>query len=502
MPAVDLMYAAKYASTANGWKYYIGQTRGLKRLNVKDDKAKIEKEFTTWMNAKDERKQKYGEALPMIQQYYSEWDPNVLISTYANLTGVGGAEFMGLAAGLGDVIKAALAEKDEAKRKEQLDALKPDIDAFFKEYNAGADKLVFYNLTNLYRTNVTTNRASWHTMLDTKFKGNVRAFTEKLFATSIFTDKARMMAFLAKPNAKALDKDLGYIAASSAMKQTQEVNAKNPAEKLGKGMRLFVAGLREMNPSKAYAPDANSTMRLTYGKVLPYSGGDAINYDYVTTTTGIMEKRDNTNPEFEVPDRLADLITNKDFGKYAKKGDDLVTCFLTDHDITGGNSGSPVIDGDGNLIGIAFDGNWEAMSGDIAFENKMQRTISVDIRYVLFTVEKLMGGRNIIDELKFVKKATKPAVATPADASSQVPAVLSPSGNTTTPATAKPSSPASTDAKKKAEETKAKAEADAKARKAEFEKNKKEAEKKQADAKKKAEEMKKDAKVAPAPAKK
>ncbi len=490
-PAIDLMYAAKYASTANGWKYYIGQTRGLKRLNVKDDKAKIEKEFNTWMNAKDERKQKYGEALPMIQQYYAEWDPSVLISTYANLTGIGGAEFMGLAVDLGETIKGVLAEKDETKRKEQLEQLKPEIDAFFKEYNAKADKLVFINLTNLYRKNITTNRATWHATLDGKFKGNVNAYADKLFSTSIFTDKTRLMAFLEKPNVKTLDRDLGLITATSAMAQTQEVNAKNPAEKLGKGMRLFVAGLREMNPGKAYAPDANSTMRLTYGKVEPYSGGDAINYDFVTTTTGIMEKRDNTNPEFEVPDRLADLITQKDFGKYAKKGDELVTCFLTDHDITGGNSGSPVIDGDGNLIGIAFDGNWEAMSGDIAFEHKMQRTISVDIRYVLFTIEKLMGGKNLIDELKFVKKATKPAVAAPADASSQVPAVTTPTGNSVMPATAKPATPAGTDIKKKAE-------ADAKIRKDEFEKNKLDAEKKQAEAKKKAAEMNKSKVAAPA----
>jgi hypothetical protein len=168
-----------------------------------------------------------------------------------------------------------------------------------------------------------------------------------------------------------------------------------------------VAGLREMSPDKAFAPDANSTMRVTYGIVDDYKAADAVHYDYYTTAAGIMEKRDNSNPEFVVPDKLAELITKKDFGRYANEKGELPACFIHNLDITGGNSGSPVIDGDGNIVGIAFDGNWEAMSGDIAFEPELQRTISVDIRYVLFVVEKLMGGKNIVDELKYVKKKPK-----------------------------------------------------------------------------------------------
>ena len=488
--AVDLMYAAKYASTANGWKYYIGQTRGLKRLNVKDDKAKIEKEFNNWLNQNDERKAKYAEALPMIQQYYSEWDPSVLASTYANLSGIGGAEFMNFAYEMGEAIKGIMAETDEAKRKEALNSLKADVEAHFHEYNERVDYVTFVNLTNLYRANMKSGRADWHTTLDGKFKGNVDAYAKKLFATSVFTNEARTLAFLEKPSVKAIDKDMAYLTAKSAATQSKELGAKNQTEKFNKGMRLLVAGLREMNPNHAYAPDANSTMRLTYGKVDDYKGGDAIQYDYVTTTAGIMEKRDNTNPEFVVPDRLAQLITDKDFGRYAAKGKNLVTCFLTNHDITGGNSGSPVIDGDGNLIGIAFDGNWEAMSGDIAFEHNMQRTISVDIRYVLFTVEKLMGGKNIIDELKFAKKTTKPAVVDPS-VSSQVPA----QGATPAVTGGKPApTGVKTDQMKKMEEERKKAEELNKTRKEGFEKAKKEAEMKQAEAKKKADEMKKNAK--------
>jgi hypothetical protein len=407
---VRLMYAAKYASTANGWKYYIGQTRGLKRLDVKSDKAKIETDFTRWLNGNGTTKSKYGETLKMVQEYYSEWDPFVKASTYSSLCGAGGAEFMGFAAQMGEAIKQILAETDEAKRKEGLASLNGDIEAFFKEYDAATDKVVFVNLTNLYRERITTDRPTWHETLDSKYKGSAAAYANKLFESSIFTDKARLMAFLAKPSAKVIDKDLAFITATSANEHAMKFRGMNPMAKFNKGMRQFVAGLREMNPGKAYAPDANSTMRITYGVVDDYKAADAVHYDFYTTAAGIMEKRDNTNPEFVVPDKLADLITKKDFGRYANSKGELPTCFIHNLDITGGNSGSPVIDGDGNIVGIAFDGNWEAMSGDIAFEPELQRTISVDIRYVLFVVDKLMGGKNIIDELKFVKK--KPVMVT------------------------------------------------------------------------------------------
>jgi len=404
---VRLMYAAKYASTANGWKYYIGQTRGLKRLDVKSDKAKIEVNFTKWLNGNGTTKSKYGETLKSIQDYYNEWDPYVKASTYSSLCGIGGAEFMAFSADMGEAIKQILAETDETKRKEGLASLQSDIDAHFKEYDAETDKVVFVNLTALYRERITADRPTWHAMLDEKYKGSVMAYANKLFETSVFVSKDRLMKFLEKPSAKVIDKDLAYIAASSASVHAMNFRSLNPQQKFNKGMRQFVAGLREMSPDKAFAPDANSTMRVTYGIVDDYKAADAVHYDYYTTAAGIMEKRDNSNPEFVVPDKLAELITKKDFGRYANEKGELPACFIHNLDITGGNSGSPVIDGDGNIVGIAFDGNWEAMSGDIAFEPELQRTISVDIRYVLFVVEKLMGGKNIVDELKYVKKKPK-----------------------------------------------------------------------------------------------
>jgi hypothetical protein len=478
--AVDLMYAAKYASTANGWKYYIGQNKGLKRLNVAGEKLQIEQQFNKWVGDNADRKAKYGEALTLIADYHKAWDPEVKDATYSNLAGVGGAEFMYFAIELGGEIEAAMSETDETKRNQMMADLKPAVEAHFKEYNVDVDRLVFVNLTNLHRKNVAKDKLpTWHQILDAKFKGSADAYAKKMFESSVFFDKAKLLAFLNKPNVKALQKDMAYTTAKSAYQHAGAFNAKNPREKMTKGYRQLTAGLREMGgASKQYAPDANSTLRLTYGVIDDYKAADAVHYDYYTTASGIMEKRDNTNPEFVVPDKLAELIQKKDFGKYANKKGELVTCFIGNLDITGGNSGSPVIDGDGNLIGIAFDGNWEAMSGDIAFEPELQRTISVDIRYVLFTVEKLMGGKNIIDELKFATKKPKPQPVAPAEPT------LAPSA---TPAPSNSASPAPKDkaalkaeGEKKLDDMKKKAQQDAEKRK---EDAKKAADKKAADLK-------------------
>jgi hypothetical protein len=173
-------------------------------------------------------------------------------------------------------------------------------------------------------------------------------------------------------------------------------------DKINNGSRLFIDGLRKMNPSKSYYPDANSTLRMTYGTIQDYYPVDAVHYDFRTTINGVMEKEDPKNDEFIVEKKLKDLWAAKDYGQYAEDGE-LYVCFTSNNDITGGNSGSPVINGNGELIGIAFDGNWESMSGDIKFEPSVQRTISVDIRYVLFVIDKYAGATNLIEEMKLVK---------------------------------------------------------------------------------------------------
>jgi len=215
---------------------------------------------------------------------------------------------------------------------------------------------------------------------------------------------------LSDPSAKKIKKDLAYqtVVSFSDLYDEQVSPAISLAyDKLDHGNRLFVAGLRDQYPDKKFYPDANFTMRLTYGQVLDYYPADAMHYNYYTTLKGVMEKEDPNNWEFVVSEKLKELYKNKDYGRYGE-GDVMKVCFLTNHDITGGNSGSPVINGKGELIGLAFDGNWEAMSGDIAFEPDVQRTINVDIRYVLFIIDKFAGAKRLIDEMDLVSSKPKP----------------------------------------------------------------------------------------------
>jgi hypothetical protein len=423
-PAVRLMYAAKYASIANTWKYYIGQTQGLKKLDVRTKKANIENKFSEWVKGDSRRQDNYGNALNLIKEYHNEWDGQVVLATYAGLCLSGGAEFMGYANGLYKNLGAYTAEKDAKKKEELKGEILSERAEFLKEYNAKVDQRVFVNLIELFRSRVASEQQpTWmKDILEKKYKGNVQKLAEEIFAKSLALNQSALELFLSEPNDKTLAKDLGFQIASASATFVDEIRAKNPTGKFNKGYREFVAGYREME-NRPMAPDANSTMRVTYGQIKNYKAADALIYDYYTTSNGILEKWDDSNPEFTVPADLIQLIKNKDFGQYGNKKGELVTCFIGDLDITGGNSGSPVMDGNGNLIGIAFDGNWEAMSGDIAYEKDLQRTICVDIRYVLFIVDKLMGGKNIVDELTYYVPAApqgKPVVPNPVEVAPQV----------------------------------------------------------------------------------
>jgi hypothetical protein len=235
----------------------------------------------------------------------------------------------------------------------------------------------------------------------------VDKFTKKVMKKSIFTDKARFEKFAENPTEKALMKDplfaliMDMNDAHTAAKGTDAIT--NATNDLDNANRLFVKGIREMQPNKKFYPNANSTLRLTYGNVLPYNPRDGVSYHYTTSLDGVMEKEDASVPEFNVHPRIKEVWEKKDYGQYADANGNLTVNFLSNNDITGGNSGSPVINADGHLIGTAFDGNWEAMSGDIYFEPNIQRTISCDIRYTLWLVDKCYGATNIIDELELIK---------------------------------------------------------------------------------------------------
>ncbi|MGB1032608.1 MAG: S46 family peptidase, partial [Flavobacteriales bacterium] len=395
---VRIKYASKYASTANYWKYYIGQTKGLKRLDVYKQKKDLEDKFVAWVGKDKKRGEKYGKAVDLINSYYKGTDANVKANVYALEAGLIGADITLFTFRLDRSVQAALAAENEADRDAQLAALDGFIDDFFKDYDQSLDKDVLTNMLKIYKKNISKDQLpSIFATIDKKYKGSVDRFVDKMYAKSFLVDKDRLKAFLAKPNVKKWNKDLAVMNAQSMIDQYRASFNNEYQDKFDKGYRLYVAGLREMMSNKNFAPDANSTMRLTYGIVDDYFPADGVHYDFITTSKGILEKEDASNPEFVVPGGLTDLIEKKDFGQWADENGELVVCFITNNDITGGNSGSPVINANGDLIGCAFDGNWEAMSGDIAFEDNMQRTISVDIRYVLFIIDKYAGAKHIVD---------------------------------------------------------------------------------------------------------
>lgn len=423
-PATRIQYASKYARVSNYWKYYIGQTAQLQSNKVYAKKKAIEDKFARWVNADAARKAKYGEVLSMFDKIYGTSNEYVTAQVYAREAGISGPEIALQALRFNRTMQAYFktaaameeaSEEEKAGMQQRLDAIKAGLkssaDDFFKDYNAQLDQNLTAVVLRLYYDDIPAEQQPAILQeIGDKYKGDFGKYAAKLFKKSFLVNKEELMEYLEDPNEKALKKDMaialgeglyqGYIA-SNDHKEIDDMKEK--------AYRLFTAGLREMNQDVNYSPDANSTMRLTYGTVGSYDARDAVHYNHYTTAEGILEKMDNSDPEFVVPERLEQLIKTKSYGRYANEQGELPVCFIHNTDITGGNSGSPVINGKGHLIGTAFDGNWEAMSGDIYFEPEIQRTISVDIRYTLWIIEQYAGAHNLIREMTIIHETKEPS---------------------------------------------------------------------------------------------
>lgn len=401
---VRIQYSSKYANVSNYWKNRIGMSKALKALDIQGKKEAIESDFTNWINASDKRSNQYGNALKLIADSYKDSDALITASVYSMEAALTGSDITLFALRGSRILERILNEETPEAQIEPLKAALNDMMAdHFKNYDLATDKEVFVTLMKKYNNDIKDENLKPSFFADVK-KGNFEKFAKKAYAKSIFVDQAKLEAFIKDPSLKALQKDPFYAVQKSVFETYMMFAQKMEGARLkaAKGNRLFVDGLRKMNPDKNYYPNANFTMRCTYGNVSGYSPQDGTFYKYYTTMEGIMQKMDNSNPEFVVPSKLVDLYNKKDYGRYADEDGELRVCFISNNDITGGNSGSPVINGNGELVGCAFDGNWEAMSGDIAFEDKMQRTISVDIRYVLFIIDKYAGAKHIVDEMTLV----------------------------------------------------------------------------------------------------
>jgi hypothetical protein len=399
-----LMYSDKYGRSSNYYKFSIGQNRGLENLKVLDKKRQLEDEFTKWANSDPQRKAKYGEALSLIAASYQNTEVEKA-SRYMIEAMVTGPEIFYFAYRTRPLYDALKFDKNSERINMATDRVKEGLNEFFKDYDSETDQKIAAALFRIYQENVDPQyHPPFFRLIKSKYGNDFEKYTKELYANSIFGSKERLTKFFEAPKAKVLEKDALFQNSLEIFRMFALISneTEKTTESLAKGNRLFVGGLMEMEAGKIFYPDGNSSMRLTYGTVGDYIPRDGVKYDYYTTLRGYIEKEIPGDNEFDVPAKLKELYAAKDFGPYADADGNLRTCFTTNNDITGGNSGSPVLNAKGELIGIAFDGNWEAMSGDIAFENELQKCINVDIRFVLWAIDKMGGAQNLIDEMTIV----------------------------------------------------------------------------------------------------
>ena len=398
---VRIKYASKYAGSSNYWKNSIGMNKGLTNLKVIDRKREEEAAFAAWVAQDAKRKEVYGDVLNLLEKGYTSSSEYKKISTYLGEAFLSGAEIVKLARMIQSV-------DVKGSTPEEIDIfLEDNIKSFFKDYDASLDRKMLAAMMKIVKERVPAeNLPDIYKKVDKKYKGDYEKYAADVFKKTSILSYDNIASMLKDPKKYAkLKKDPAAELSLSvliSLFELQQLTGDSYYD-IAKGERLYFAGLKEMHPEKAFASDANFTMRVSYGSIGGYRPYDAAWYDYYTTQKGIFEKENPESDEFWVQPEILNLIRSKDFGQYANKDGELQLCFLSNNDITGGNSGSPVFDKNARLIGLAFDGNWEAMSGDIAFEPDLQRTISVDIRYVLYMIDKWGKCPRLIEELKLVK---------------------------------------------------------------------------------------------------
>ncbi len=405
-PKLKIAYAAKYAQSANYWKYSIGQNLGLKRLKVIKRKKQTQKEIMKWIKQDPKRKEKYANIFKEIKKGVKDRSKADIAMNYWFEAIYLGSEIVQF--GL-ENWKIYQALQQDNVSDSLIDEYKQKAHEFFKDYDPKVDKDLFVNLGKKYYHNIDKQfYGDIYKSIQSDYDKDINKYADAIYSSSILTDSTKYNDFLKNPNYDVLANDMGFNYAITMVRTYYKIKDAKDASQgdFDKARRLYMEAyiqtIKSINPDTLYYPDANSTMRLTYGTVGGYTY-DGKTYKYYSTIDGYMAKEDPNNEEFNVSDRMKELYKKKDYGQYADKDGTLHIDFLTNNDITGGNSGSPVLNANGELVGLAFDGNWEGMSGDIAYEPNLQKTICVDIRFVLWTIDKYAGCHRLIDELNLVK---------------------------------------------------------------------------------------------------
>ncbi len=407
---IKIALASNYAALANGYKLWQGEIQTLKKTNAIEQRLMYDEKLMSWINTDDERKKYYGDIINDYKETYksiAEPLKHLIYFSFGILQG--SSQIMAIQPFL--ALEPLLKDKKSNQKEidKTIEELKKKSEEMFKNYYPEIDKEVFKVMLLAYLSDIPKDQQlSFFTNdFPKKYKGKtneerVERFLNEIYSKSIFTDKNRMNKFLTNPSLSVLEKDplLAFQKSVLGEYQFKLIPAYQSANAKFKVLdRKYLKALREFEPNKAFYPDANSTFRLTYGTVQPYKPRDAVYYNYITYLDGVIEKMDNSNPEFVVDKKLVELYEKKDFGRYADSNGKLPIAFISNNDITGGNSGSPIMNANGELIGLAFDGNWDWLCSNFIYSKELQRTINVDIRYVLWVIEKFAGATNIINEL-------------------------------------------------------------------------------------------------------
>jgi len=409
-PEVRIKYSSKDAGISNSWKRWIGEKSGMERLGTVDKKKEFEEEFSEWVKNKRKREKKYGHLLSSYESLYEQMQEYSLVNSYTSETiGRSGVEGITIASAFIPLVEAVNNEADDDELARLLESLSSRISRFFRNYNMPTDKKLFVAMMDLYGRNLDEKwQIPEYRDLYNSCNGDFAAIADDIYEQSVFTNHEKAAQFVSNFDNRLigeLEMDPLYVLAKGvSVFLDEQVRNKyiEVSEKISNLDRIYMQAQIEFADDEVLWPDANFTLRVAYGEVGGYEARDAVYYTHYTTLEGIMEKDNPEIYDYDVPDRLKELYYAKDYGRYAQDGK-IPVCFIADNHTTGGNSGSPVINADGHLIGINFDRAWEGVMSDLMFNPEQSRNISLDIRYALFLIDKFAGAGYLLDEMTIVE---------------------------------------------------------------------------------------------------